>query len=221
MTKKKTTTAKAKAAEEVKTEKTQAVKKSTEDVVGKDADVAVNKSAGATMSSSEGKDTEKEKEALKSKENKSKDVIDFKELPEVESGLRNGNDEYVIISGSPYKLDTANHQAVKLVGEEIDNFNKLVEQVKNSPLSAEISLDKDQEQEDKKANEDYNSLKAVAYNKAKDGSFIKLKSKISIEDLQKRANLPVDASRTSEFAMSNGYVFDLEKSELTDKKSNI
>lgn len=209
MTKKKTTTAKAKAAEEVKTEKTQAVKKSTEDVVSKDASVAVNKGAGATISSSDGKDTSKEKEALKSKENKSKDIIDFKELPEVESGLKNGNDEYVVISGDPYKLDHENHQAVKLSGEDVDSYNKLVKELE------------EQTETDKKANEDYNSLKAVAYNKAKNGTFIKLKSKISIEDLQKRTNLPVDASRTSEFAMSNGYVFDLEKSELTDKKSNI
>lgn len=109
------------------------------------------------------------------------------------------------------------------IAELTDEQNSIIKEFWNT-LSASKEQDvdaaqKEIEEDNIKQNEEYNKLHAIAYNRGKNTSFIKLKKTISIEDLHERKHLPYDAVRDSEFVMNNGYVFDLESSQLTNKKS--
>lgn len=234
---KKETTPKAKAAKEVKKPK---VEKPEKDVVDTNQNVGVSEATQSTISSQEGKDTSKEKEGLKSKENKSNGLTFDQAEKLMDQGflLRRAawvKDNYFAAwfkstkTGESFALNVKEIPGFGYIGEspfdlsddfETSNDWEVVEPTpEQEAILSKFWEEKTVKDENKKAKEEYSSLKAVSYNKAKGGSFHKLKNKISIEDLEKRQDLPNDSSRTSEFVMSNGQVFDLESGLLTNKKS--
>lgn len=69
---------------------------------------------------------------------------------------------------------------------------------------------------DQKQSEDYNKLKAVAYNRYRDTKFTKLPKRLRIDELTDLEKLPVEVSIDSEILMDNGQIYTL-KDQLTQK----
>lgn len=241
MTKKQTTkTSKAKAPKEVKTPE-EPVKKEetkTEETPKVDEEVkkvpeASNTDSGDIKNVSEGKDTQEEKEALKTKEiEQEQNPLIGMPYEQAEEEMKVGNlvalpdwegfwfkqisdPEKTYVLTKEGKIVDTPHEKYK----DSDAWQVVQANEEQDALLAEF-WEKKNEEVQKAAGENYKkliSLKAEAYNRVKGTSFIKLSKKISYEDLKDRKNLPSDSSRDSEFILSDGSVFDLESSRVTNQ----
>lgn len=213
MTKKKTTT---------KAKDVVVVNKQEESVETKNISDDKNNVLEETISKEEGKDTSSEKESLKSKDTASSQNNDFNWA---EEQMRAGKLVSLPTWAGFWFKDIATDKTYVLTreGEIVDTPHdqyKAVEEwseVEATEEQAEL-LNEFWAKKNEVAAKDFNSLKAVAYNRGRNTSFLKLKTKISIKDLDKRKKLPNDVARTSEFIMDNGFVYDLESNQLTKKQ---
>lgn len=237
MTKKKTTTAKAKAAEVEKKEpkkteiqaETKKVETATDDPSTKEASKQSETTVESTKNISEGKDTSKVKEGLKSPEIKSNGFDYLQAEEKMDLGHPVTLPEWGGFWFKPHE-DPSKTYVLTKEGEVLDTPHeeykerkdwKIAEPTKEQEQILEKFWKKRQQNIDSEASkqkEDYDSLNAVAHARSVNGAFVKLKKKISISDLSERKNLPVETERQSLFLMDNGFVFDLEKGELTTRQ---
>lgn len=115
--------------------------------------------------------------------------------------------------------DTISPSAGKDTSEEKKSLKST--EIESTENPAGKDEEKEVAEENKKQHDAIAKLKAVAYNRHRGTSFQKLKNKISLEDLQSRKNLPLDADSTAEFILDNGDVFSLERGLTSENKKNL
>lgn len=222
MSKKKESTSKAKAAkEEIPEEKLGSKKTETQEEL-KGLDLMQNKSAESTETTKEVQTPSEEKESITELKNtvesfgykeaeKRMDVGKVVALPEWKGfwfKSHKDTSKTLVLTKDGEILETP-HEEYK----DREDWIEVEPTAEQSKILEDYWVSKEQY-------DDYMSLKVIAYNPHKGCSFVKTKQKISISDLLENKNIPLDASSTSEFVMSNNKVFDLESRTLTERVEN-
>lgn len=169
----------------------------------------------------------------KKKQTASKAVAaeDVKKETEIKATETSSKKEVNSDTGSTISSETTkdtSEEQKSLTSEE--NAEKTVTEDTDQPTpekteeSADDKSQKQQEELAEQAKQDFEenqSTKALYFNRAPDTSWVKIKKAITVEKLQLREDLPVEATRDSEYLLEDGRIFSATTNEITNKDGKM